>query len=169
MTLAYSQINFFDALYVCARAYPGGVEALSSRFGMPSSTLYQKLRPGVKTHKMTLDEAVQLLEWCQEAGVPETDAAIDAFNWRFNRISFELPKVTQSGEQLVNHLLMVMRSDGELAKDLQLALVDDRISTREMGGLEKRVQVATESLLQLLELLKEKHKKDSPRDCFSSK
>lgn len=145
------------------------MEALSSRLHMPSSTLYHKLRPGVHTHKLTLDETVQILEWCQEAGVNETDAALDAFNWRFNRISIELPKVSQTGEQLVTHLLMVMKSDGELAKDIQTALVDDRISGREMDGLEKRVQMATESLLQLLELLRDKHKKDSPRDCFGTK
>lgn len=169
MTHAYSQINFFDAMYVCARAYPGGVEALASRMHMPSSSLYLKMRPGVKTHKLTLDEAVQILEWCQEAGVKETDDALDALNWRFNRVSIELPKITESGDELVTHLLMVMRSDGELAKDIQTALVDNRITGREMDGLEKRVQVATESLLQLLELLKEKHKKDSPRDCFASK
>lgn len=169
MTHAYSQINFFDAMYICARAYPGGVEALASRMHMPSSTLYPKLRPGVKTHKLTLDEAVQMLEWCQEAGVKETDDALDSLNWRFNRVSIELPKISDSGEQLVTHLLMVMKSDGELAKDIQTALVDNRITSREMDGLEKRVQVATESLLQLLELLKDKHRKDIPQDCRPSK
>ena len=163
MTRAYSQINLFDAVYMCARKYPGGVEALASRLGVHPGTLYQKLRSSVTTHKLSIDEMLQILEWCHDAKIPEVDAALDAFNWRFNRVSFELPHIEKSGEQLVTHLLMVMQSDGELAKDIQLALVDARISTREMDGLEKRVQTATESLMQLLELLKEKHSKDFPQ------
>ena len=169
MTYSYSDINFFDAMYICARSYPGGVEALASRLRMPVSTLYSKLRPGIETHKLTTDETLQILEWCQEAGIKEADGALDALNWRFNRVSFELPKVANTGEQLATHLLMVMRSDGELAKDIQGALVDNKISLREMDSLEKRVQVATESLLQLLELLKEKHRKDFPKVCQETK
>lgn len=165
MTSSYYEINVFDALYMAARKYPGGVEALAARLGIASSTLYGKLRPGIETHKLQAEEMIHILELCQDAGVAEADLALGAFNWRFGRISIQLPKGGKGHEELMAQLLMVMKSEGDLASEIQVALRDERINTREINTLEKRIQVATESLVSLLQILKERHKKDFPQTC----
>lgn len=39
MTCKYSEMNQHDAIYIAARAYPGGVEALAGRMGMSGCAL----------------------------------------------------------------------------------------------------------------------------------
>lgn len=169
MTASYYEINFFDALYIAARKYPGGVEALAARMQLAPSSLYSKLRPGIETHKLNAEEVIQILELCQDAAVSEVDLAIGAFNWRFGRVAFQIPRHVTDHEELTEQLLTVMKSEGDLAADLQEALSDNKINTREIHSLEKRIQVATESLVQLLEILKERHNKDFPHACKAAK
>ena len=90
----------------------------------------------------------------------EADLIIDAFNWAFGRIATKLPGVSkQVTDDLTSNLLHVMRRTGEIVADLEAALVDGKISTRELDALEKRVQESTEAQLQLLELLRQQHRK----------
>ena len=78
-------------------------------------------------------------------------------------MSFKVPSVDKVDSTIVNNLLHVMQEQGNLAKELEVALGDNRISLREMAALEKRVQQATEAQIQLLEMLREKHRVDQSK------
>lgn len=163
MTIARSDVDPLDALYTCASHYPGGMPALAARLGMHVRTLYNKLQRGVRTHHLNYLEFIRILECCEEANVPEVDLILDAIDWRFGRVSFKVPSVEKVDSTIVNNLLHVMQEQGNLAKELEVALGDNRITLREMAALEKRVQQATEAQIQLLEMLREKHRADQSK------
>lgn len=163
MTCEYSTINFWDALYTCARAYPGGVEALANRLKVAPSTLYNKLRPGIKTHEPTGHEIYQIIEWCQDAAVPEADLVLDAWDWHFGRVGYAVPKTVLRDDVLANQLLRVLRANGDVATKIEQALMNDnRVDRREKDAVEKCVQESIEALAQLLEMIKAKHRTDYP-------
>ncbi len=163
MTIARSDVDPLDALYTCVSHYPGGVPAIAARMGIATRTLYSKLQKAIDTHHLNYLEFIRILEYCEEAKVPKVDLVLDAIDWRFGRVSFKVPIVQNVDSTLVNNLLHVMQEQGNLAKELESALGDNRISLREMAALEKRVQQATEAQIQLLELLRDKHRTDQSR------
>lgn len=162
MTCHYSEINLFDAISIAARRYPGGIEALAQRIGIRvPQVLRNKITPSNEQNHLTVEELTLIIESLQHAGrEKEADLIIDAFNWMFARVATKLPGATkQVTDDLTSNLLQVMRRTGEIAADLEAALVDGKISTRELDTLEKRVQESTEAQLQLLELLRQQHRK----------
>lgn len=58
-----------DAAYHLAYGYPGGVEVVAKRMGMPLSTLEKKLNPNNTTHNLSIREAVSLQHFCGQATV----------------------------------------------------------------------------------------------------
>lgn len=161
MTCHYSEINLFDAISIASRRYPGGIEALAQRIGIRvPQVLRNKITPSNEQNHLTVEELTLIVESLQHAGrEKEADLIIDAFNWTFGRVATRLPGITPDGENLTAHLLAIMRSNGNLASDLESALVDGKISTRELDALEKRVQEDIEAQLQLLQLLRQQHRK----------
>jgi len=163
MTHARSEIEPLDALYTCASEYPGGIAAIAARLGVAARTLYSKLQKATDTHTLNYREFMRILDFCHEAKVKEVDLVLDAIDWRFGRVSFKVPTVDGADGEIVSNLLNVMKEHGNLAKELEAALGDNRISQREMAALEKRVQQSTEAQIQLLELLRDKHRADQAK------
>jgi hypothetical protein len=162
MTCHYSEINLFDAISIASRRYPGGIEALAQRIGIRvPQVLRNKITPSNEQNHLTVEELTLIVESLRTAGrEKEADLIIDAFNWMFGRVATKLPGiVSPGGGDLTSHLLHVMRHTGEIAADLESALIDGKISAIELDALEKRVQESTEAQLQLLELLRQQHRK----------
>lgn len=163
MTCHYSEINLFDAISIASRRYPGGIEALAQRIGTRApQVLRNKITPSNEHNHLTVEELTLIIEALIGAGrEKDADLIIDAFNWIFNRVATHLPGIeAPAGGDLMPYLLHVMRHTGELAADLEAVLVDGKITTRELETMEKRVQESTEAQLQLLELLRQQHRKN---------
>lgn len=150
MTLRYSEANQHDALYLIARKYPGGVEALAHRLGKSPDVLYNKLRPGVHTHHITFEELSLILELCEEAGVNDWTLPLRAFCWRHRHIPISLPHCPEVGdEQLTTLLCQTMKEIGDVADEISQATRDGRITDRELAGLEVQFTEAAAALMAL--------------------
>lgn len=161
MTCQYSEINPHDALYIAARKYPGGIEALAQRMQMSPNVLRNKLRPGIATHHTNLEEFSTILEFLHEAHVPEADLALRSLCWQHGYIPVKLPEVTQPASELLAMVLNLLREEGELAGSIQTALADDgRIDDRERESIEIRLQRCVDALLSLRERVSAKHASD---------
>jgi hypothetical protein len=163
MTRRYSPLAPLDALYIAARAYPGGVEALAQRLGMSPHVLYKKLQPPVDTHHVNFEEASAILDILENAGrAAQADMVIQAFNWRHQRVAVRLPDVAhQPSAQLLESAVSVMRQDGQLAGALQDALADDgRINSRELQIIEQHAQACITALLELLQRARDKFQEE---------
>lgn len=159
MTCRYTEINQHDALYIAARAYPGGVEALALRMGIPPGVLYKKLRPAVGSHHVNYEEVSEIVEHLEAAGrLDMAELALSAFNWRHGRVTFRLPEVNMPAGELFGQVLSILREEGTLASDISEALGNDgRIDDAELLKIEKDLQQCIEALVILRNKVRAKH------------
>lgn len=161
MTSRYSEINQHDALYIGARKYPGGVEALAQRLGISPNVLRNKLRPAIDTHHANFEEVSAIIECLEEAHVPEAYLALQAFNWRHGHVAVRLPSSEVAGGELFAKVLRIMDTEGRLANEISQALVgDNRIDNTELNRIESQLQQSIEALAGLREKVRAKHAAD---------
>jgi hypothetical protein len=165
MTSRYTEINQHDALYIAARTYPGGIEALSLRMGMSAHVLYKKLRPAVDTHHVNYEEVSEIVEHLEAAGKADmADLALQALAWRHGRVTAPLPEVPQADGALLAQVLCILQEEGKLAAALSAALNNDgRIDAREVDALEKGLQQCIAALVVLRNQVRAKHDADTAR------
>lgn len=164
MTSRYSEINQHDALYVAARKYPGGVEALAQRLGISPNVLRNKLRPAIDSHHINFEEVSAIIECLEEAHVADAYLALQAFNWRHGHVAFRLISSDVPSGELLAQVLEILHEEGALANDINQALADDgRIDDREMEAIERDLQRCIGALVTLRDKVRAKHKADSKR------
>jgi hypothetical protein len=163
MTKKYSQIGLHDALYIAAREYPGGIEALAQRMGVSPNVLRNKLQPGIETHHTTLENFAEIVELLDPIKPDAAELAVNALLWRLGRVSVRLPH----GEDVDNDRLLLLVADlfshdGQVAELVRKALADDnKISDKELDEIEKGIQESSEALMTLLHEVREKHAADN--------
>lgn len=158
MTHRYNDLNPSDALYIAARSYPGGIEALAGRMGMSPRVLYKKLGTKVDSHHANYDEVSVILDFLVEAGKYDmVDLVINAFCWRHEYMAFELPRHFVSDEQLFDQVLTIMKQHGRLANGLSEAMHDGQIDAQEYDLIERDIRTCISGLLRLKKKLHVKH------------
>lgn len=162
MTCRYTEINQHDALYIAARAYPGGVEAMAQRMGTAAHVLYKKLRRAVATHHVNYEEVSEIVEHLEAAGKSDmADLALSAFAWRHSRVFVRLPETSAAGGELFALVLQLMREEGALAAHIDAALADDgRIDDAELATVEKDLQECIAALVVLRDQVRARHAAD---------
>ena len=165
MTKRYTQIGMHDALYVAARDYPGGVEALAHRMGISPNVLRNKLRPDIETHHTTLENFAEIVELLDPIKPEAADTAVEALLWRLGRVAVRLPL----GEDVDNDKLLslvadLFSRDGRLAELIRKALSDDDgINDDELDQIEKGIQESSEALMTLRNEVRQKHAADKAK------
>lgn len=156
MTLRYSDTNQHDALYKIARAYPGGIEALAARMGKTANVLYNKLRPGSLTHHASFEEVSEIIELCEQAGVPNARLPLEAMCQRHNMVTFPFPGIDHlSDDDLTRAVCCAMAELGDVAGAISSSLSDDgEISLIELDRIEKEIQQALGAIGSLRERLR---------------
>lgn len=158
MTHRYNEMNPGDALYMAARKYPGGIDALAARMGMPAGVLYKKLGTKVDSHHVSYEEVSTIIDFLIEAGQRDmAELVINSFCWRHDHLAFELPQQFVSDEQLFDQVLAIVQQKGDLARSLNHAMKDGRICTQEYNQIERDIQTCILGLLKLRKKIHIKH------------
>lgn len=154
MTHRYSKMNPNDALYIAARNYPGGVDALAARMGMSVKVLYNKLCPNTDSHHVNYHEVQMIIDFLSEVGRHDmVDMVINSFCWRYDLAVFKLPSVEPTDERLLDQMLGIMSKHGVMADGLKDALADGKISSRELDRIEEDFQTCIVALIRLRKTL----------------
>lgn len=141
MTLRYSDTNQHDALYLVARAYPGGIEALAQRMGKTANVLYNKLRPGVHTHYPSFEEVSEIIELCATAGVQNATLPLYALCARHGLVAFAFPDpATLTEEDLTRSVCDAVKEMGDVTGAIGGALADGQFSFAEIEKIEQEIQ-----------------------------
>ncbi len=158
MTCKYSEINQHDALYMIARSFKGGVEALAQRMAKSVPVMYNKLRPGIQTHHMTFEEATEAIELCIDAGVPDAILPAQAFAWRLGYVMVPVPRVNGTpDEDLTRNICKSMKEFGDVAACIHDALANDNeITLNELARFEREFQEAIAAMFELRSRVQEK-------------
>lgn len=165
MVKRYSEIGVHDALYIAARRYPGGIEALAQRLAISVNVLRNKLQPDVESHHTTLENFCEIIEKLDATQPEAADLAVDALMWRLNRVALRLPSGGDiDTDKLLAQVVEVFSKEGELARLITKALdQDNTIDDREFAEIEKAMQEASEALMTLRNELREKHAADAKK------
>jgi hypothetical protein len=163
VTYRYSDINQHDARYNLARDYPGGIEILAKRMCMSVAVLRNKLAPGIKTHHINDEEDSLIIEYCQEANVPDPLRGLIAKNYRHGLIAFPMPSVDHMDDSSLTELLCrTMKECADVMASASKAIQDKRITQQEIEDLEKEVQEALAAIVELRERYRTRAAGDPP-------
>jgi hypothetical protein len=163
MTCEYFDSDPDDALYNLARRYPGKLPALALRLGREESMLRKQLSPSVFTHHLSPEDFIRIIELCAEVNVPGAYQPLHAMCFRLGHVAVSLPDVASSAGELFQQILLMMRAEGDLAKNIQDSLADDgRIDRRELTEIEDHLEKCIGALATLREQVRAKHRKDFP-------
>ena len=148
----YNEVDQHEALYALASQYPGGLnalaDALSRRAGkqMYVAVLRNKLRPGITTHHVTVEELSLIMELCEEAGMPTAFAPLEAMCWRHGRVPVANAVVGDADADPSHAVCKVMSKIGRLADTVAKAAEDNVIDERELEGIEAEFLRASQAL-----------------------
>lgn len=152
MTYMYSDISQHEALYNAARKYPGGIDSLAVALSVRTckrispNVLRNKLRPGIETHHVSLEEFSLILELCEEARVDGVFQPLDAMCWRHGRVAVDLPQVEGDDPTPSRTVCKVMGKIGKLADTVAKAAEDNVITEEELGAIEAEFIRAQQAL-----------------------
>ncbi len=142
MTHLYSDVSQHEALYNAARRYPAGIEglanALSARLGkrISPNVLRNKLRPGIDTHHVRLEDFSLVMELCEEARVDSALQPLDALCWRHGCVAVEIPDVDPNDPNPARTVCEVMAKIGTVAAGVAKAAEDGVITEAELEAIE---------------------------------
>lgn len=157
MTQEYSDMNQHDALYIAARKYPGGVEALAQRMKISTAVLYSKMRPDCHTHHVTFEQVSEITEYLVGAHVPEALQALHAICWRHGLIAFELPPTSdQDDDSLIQSICKTVQEFGHVTSAVSGALADGKICGKELEEIEREFAQAFGAMTELRERIRAK-------------
>lgn len=147
MTRKYSDMNQHDALYTVARAYPGGIEALSQCMGISANVLRNKLSPAIASHYPSFEEVSAIIELCQQAGVKDAMLPLHALLTRHGMAAFVVPLPDQiAQDDLSQTVCRVMSQVGDVAEAVSQSLLDGKITTSEADLIEREFHDALAAL-----------------------
>jgi hypothetical protein len=156
VTLRYSPMNQADALYMIARAYPGGLEQLSLDMGgMSVNVLRNKVRPTIDTHHCSDEETSRIMELCEDKGMKDATLPLIAKNWRHGLIAFPKPSVSDFANiEMTMALCHAVKEFSGVAMSASGALADNNVSVDEFREYEQQAQEALAAIHELTERMR---------------
>lgn len=134
-----------DAAWRIGRAHPGGIPVLAQRMGTNADTLKKKLNPNCETHRLSVDEAVDLQVCAQRYDV------LYAMAWSLDHVAVPVPDVDAA--TVAARLAAVGSEVGDVFRVAQQVLADGHVSRNERRELAGQVSEAISALAALLRRL----------------
>lgn len=155
MTCHYSPQSPLDALYIAARKYPGGIEALAPRLDVSAQTLYKMLRRDVTTHRLSFDLFEQIIDLLSSAGMADAAAMpLQALCWSQGHVAVRLPTCGSSAETLMEQVVVMFREGGDVAGAIKTAAGDGSLTARGADNIYTQIREAQEALAGLAEMVR---------------
>jgi hypothetical protein len=141
------------AIQATAMKTPGGMKRLSQLMGVNHQTLINKCNPNTETHKLSLREAVAMMMHSGDIQILEVLAAELGYTVE--------PKATRGTRDLMTAVLNADAEHGDVGRSIQEAMVDGRLTAREVAKVRDEVTEAKRALDELLTTVVVMHKDKS--------
>lgn len=145
LPLAYRCVSAAAASF--SRDY--NISEIARKMGKSATTLSNKLNENVDSHMLGLieAEAIQLITM--------DFRILNAMALEAGKVLFDLPEARLNERELSMLSLMLIESQGELAKSIRTALDSKRITERDFAVIEKMALDSITSTLQIIAELRE--------------
>lgn len=160
MTCRRDPRNALDVLYdTVAKRYPGGVEAMAFRMNISSGLLYKKFQRSDIRHRLAFVEFDEALRFCAEARVPDAYDALQSLAWAHGHLLVLVPDMdTRSDAELAEGVVQLFKEGGEVAAEIQRAMVDDNITPGEGDAIDLKIEQMMRAVADLRARVKRKVK-----------
>lgn len=138
------------AIQTTAMNAPGGMKGLSQKMGVNHQTLINKCNPNSDTHKLTLREALAMMINTGDVQILEVLAA--ELGYRLEQ------KQSRPARDLMSAVLTADAEHGDVGRTIHEALMDGRLTPREVATIRDEVSEAKRSLDELLSTVVSLHK-----------
>lgn len=125
-------MNVTDAAYHVVHAYEGGADALAPRIGTSAAVLRNKVNPANDRNVLSLEEAVEITDFANDDRI--------LYAWAAHRGKVLVDQADANAESargLFACILGLNRGQGDMAKALQDALADGKITPNELDEIER--------------------------------
>lgn len=124
-------MNITDAAFATVHDYPGGSESLGPRVGLDPAVLRNKVNPNNTTHHLRLDEALRL------QGISGDHRICRSMNEALGYLP-PIPRVEVevSDAALLETYTRLMSELGEFSTTFHQALMDGRLTSKEIDGMQ---------------------------------
>ena len=120
-----------DAAYHTAQDYPGGVPALALRMGVSANTLQHKLNVNNTTHRLTLQEAEQLLHLTGDTRITQALAAVTGGVYLSQQALEQSTPMAQA--------MCLVKEFGDVLGSVNAAVADGVVTLNELRQCEREV------------------------------
>lgn len=135
------------AMHSTAHDAPGGLPKLANKLGVGETVLRSKCNPNTDTHKLSLREALAMMLLTDDVRILEVMA---------DQLGYKLePVETRAADSVLDAVLLLGSSVGEVNRTIQEALADNRISARELADIRNRSHLAMNELRTLITTVSE--------------
>jgi hypothetical protein len=143
-------MNILDAFYRTVHDAVGGCEALAVRLGMSAQILRNKANPNNAANKPLLEDADQVM------GLTGDMRILHALASKHGHICVRIDSdVPASDLAVLEVVVQVMGSHGDVGREVYRSLEDSRIEPYEIAAVEAKVYEANRAMQQLLARLRE--------------
>ncbi len=142
-------MNILDAFHKTVHQAPGGCEAMAVRLGMSPQILRNKANPNNTANKVLLEDADQVI------GITGDMRVLHALAANHSHVCVKIdPAATASDLAVLELVVQVMTSNGDVGAEVNRTLADGRVEQHEIKAVEAAVYRTNQAMQQLVDRLK---------------
>lgn len=126
------------AIHQTAHDAPGGLNALARKMGLGEQVLRNKVCPTTDTHKLSLREAVAMMDAADDDRILAVLAAMRGYALE--------RRALPDAQSIVAAVLSADAEHGDISREIQAALADGKITEHEKAAIARQIRDAHQSL-----------------------
>lgn len=126
------------AIHQTAHDAPGGLEALARKIGLGAQVLRNKVCPTTDTHKLSLREAVAMMDATDDDRILAVLAGMRGYMLERQALP--------DAQSIVAAVLSADAEHGDVSREIQAALADGKLTEQEKAAISQQIHEAHQAL-----------------------
>lgn len=126
------------AIHQTAHDAPGGLNALARKIGMGEQVLRNKVCPTTDTHKLSLREAVAMMDAADDDSILAVLAGMRGYTLERQALP--------DAQSIVAAVLSADAEHGDISREIQAALADGKLTEHERAAISQQIRDAHQAL-----------------------
>lgn len=148
----FAKLN--EIIHATAYEATGGIEKLADALGVRSQVLRNKVNPNNLQNKLTIYETIRMMEQTDDTRI------LDEIAWM---LDFQVSAIKFDAQtSLLNAIVTASADHGKVHQTIEQAVIDKRITQREMEHISKEINDAIDALQTLHKVIEDRFENRDP-------